>query len=104
MTGKIHWRYFHCGDTFTLAQKRWAAEHFGRRQDQEPVCLIRSAGEGMLLNALRHAEDELAGYHEEDGRIIRSMCAMQADNVQALLREEEKGYARGVADARAEQA
>lgn len=104
MTGKIHWRCFHCGETFTLAQKRWAGEHFGWRQEQEPVCLIRTAGESQLLNALRFAENELAGYREEDGRIIRAMYSMQADHAAALRREEERGYAKGVADARKEQA
>lgn len=102
MTGKIHWRCFHCGATFTEAQRRWAAEHFGRREDQEPVCLIRSAGESALLHALRDAEDQLAGYREEDGNIMRAMAAMSADHAQALRNEEERGYAKGVADMRAE--
>lgn len=102
MTGKIHWRCFHCGETFTLAQKRWAAEHFGLRQKQDPVCLIRTAGEDMLLHALRKAENELAGFREEDGAIIRAMYSMRADYAQALIREEERGYAKGVADTRKE--
>jgi len=102
MTGKIHWRCFHCGATFTVAQKRWAAEHFGRREDQESVCLIRSAGESALLHALRDAEDQLAAYREEDGNILRAMYSMRADHAQALVREEERGYAKGVADARIE--
>lgn len=103
MTGKIHWRCFHCGDTFTLAQRRWAAEHFGREQDAEPVCLIRTAGEGALLTALREAEDQLAGYRAEDGLILRAMYSMRGDHAQALIREEERGYAKGVVDARKEQ-
>lgn len=104
MTGKIHWRCFHCGDTFTLAQKRWAAEHFGKREDQEPVCLIRTAGESALLAALRDAEDQLESYRSEDNLILRSMWSMQADHRQALIREEGRGYEKGVADARKEQA
>src|ERR1700691_4298847 len=104
MSGKIHWRCFHCGETFTLQQKRWAAEHFGREQDAEPVCIIRSAGEGALLAALREAEDQLAGYRAEDGLILRSMSAMQADHAQALVREEERGYAKGLADGLRERA
>lgn len=100
MTGKIHWRCFHCDATFTLAQRKWAAEHFGRAEDAEPVCLIRTAGETALLSALRKAEDELVGYRAEDSLILRAMCSMQADHAQALKREEERGYAKGLADAR----
>lgn len=97
---KIHWRCFHCGETFTKPQERWAREHFGRDCSAEPVCLIRSAGENALLSALRAAEDELAGYRAEDSLIIRSMHSMSADHVRALIREEEKGFARGLEDAK----
>lgn len=104
MSRKVHWRCFHCGETFTLAQRRWAADHFGRAQDAEPVCLIRTAGESALLSALREAEDQLVGYRADDSLTQRAMSAMQADHAQALVREEERGYAKGVADARKEQA
>ncbi len=102
MTGKVHWRCFHCGETFTLAQKRWAAEHFGDEQSQQPVCLIRSAGESALLSALRKSERELRSYRVEDNAILRAMWAMQSDHAAALRREEERGYAKGLADARVE--
>lgn len=95
---RIHWRCFHCGETFTKAQERWAREHFGRDCSAEPVCLIRTAGEGALLSALRAAEDELVGYRAEDQNILRAMWSMQSDHRQALIREEEKGFARGVRD------
>lgn len=100
MTQKIHWRCFHCGETFTLAQRRWAAEHFGRRQDQDAVCMIREAGESMLLHALRKAEDELAAYRAEDQDLMRAMYSMSADHAQALIREKERGYAKALADVR----
>lgn len=100
MTGKIHWRCFHCDATFTKAQFRWAREHFGGEDGDMPVCLIRTAGETALLTALRHAEDELRNYYAEDSRIMRAMYAMQADHNCALRREEERGYAKGLADAR----
>lgn len=99
MPDPVYWRCFHCGETFTRKQERWAREHFGRDSSAEPVCLIRTAGEGALLAALRKAEDELAGYRAEDGEILRAMYAMQADHRQALVREEEKGFERGVKDA-----
>lgn len=97
---KIHWRCFHCGEAFTKAQVRWAAEHFGRTQDAEPVCLIRTAGESALLTALRNAEDQLAGYRVDDSDLMRAMYSMQADHAQALRREEERGYNKGVQDMR----
>lgn len=100
MTGKVHWRCFHCGETFTLKQERWAREHFGRRPDAQPVCLIRTAGEAALLSALRKAEDLLESYRREDGDILRAMWSMQADHASALRREEERGYNKGVVDAR----
>ena len=95
---KIHWRCFHCGETFTRAQERWAREHFGRDQSAQPVCLIRTAGEGALLSALREAEDELQSYRDEDQKILRAMHSMQADHLTALRREEERGYNKGVSD------
>lgn len=95
----VHWRCFHCGDTFTRAQERHAREHFGGDERAEPICLIRSAGEGALLTALRNAQEELAGYRAEDSIILRAMSAMAADHRVALRREEESGYAKGMRDA-----
>lgn len=97
---KIHWRCFHCGETFTKMQERWAREHFGETQLNEPVCLIRSAGEDALLTALRNAERELTRHRAEDTDLLRAMAAMASDHAQALRREEEKGYERGLRDAR----
>lgn len=96
MADRIHWRCFHCGETFTRAQERWAREHFGRDEGATPVCLIRSAGEAALLSALRRAEYELASYRLEDTALLRAMWAMQSDHQQALIRAEEDGYNKGV--------
>ena len=101
---RIHWRCFHCGDTFTRAQERWAREHFGRDEGAQPVCLIRSAGESALLTALRNAQDELARYRAEDTDLMRALWVMQADHQVALRREEERGYEKGLRDARRERA
>jgi hypothetical protein len=100
----IYWRCFHCGEGFTKAQERWAREHFGRDEDKEPVCLIRTAGESSLLTALRNAQDELdlSRANTDDSDVVRAMVAMQADHSQSLIREEERGYAKGLADGRAE--
>lgn len=97
---KIHWRCFHCGDTFTKAQVRWAREHFGRDEHETPVCLIRTAGESALLTALRNAQDELASHRAEDTDLMLALWAMSADHQTALRREEERGYAKGLADGR----
>ena len=95
----VYWRCFHCGETFTRAQERWAREHFGRDVSAEAVCLIRTAGESALLSALRQAEDQLIAYRAEDSAILRAMMAMQADHALAMRREEERGYAKGLEDA-----
>ena len=99
---RIYWRCFHCGDTFTRAQEKHAREHFGRDYGEQSVCMIRSAGESALLTALRNAQDELARYRAEDTDLMRALSSMQADHGVALRREEERGYERGLRDARAE--
>jgi hypothetical protein len=102
MSRAIYWRCFHCGDAFTKAQENHARDHFGRDQGETPVCLIREPGEYHVLRALRDAQDELASYRVEDTELWRALHSMSSDHRQALIREEEKGYAKGVADARAE--
>ena len=97
---KIHWRCFHCGDAFTKAQEHWAREHFGADQDALPVCQMRVPGEHHLLTILRKLEAELRRYREEDTDLWRSLYAMSADHAQALRREEERGYEKGLRDAR----
>ncbi len=98
----IYWRCFHCGDTFTRAQERHAREHFGAVECGQPVCLIRSAGETALLTALRKAQDELARYRAEDSDLMRALWSMQSDHGVALRCEEERGYEKGLRDARTE--
>ena len=95
---RVHWRCFHCGETFTKAQARWARQHFGADEGALPVCQMRLPGEHQLLNALRNAEEELARYRAEDSDLMRALYAMQSDHAQALRREEERGYERGLAD------
>jgi hypothetical protein len=99
---KIHWRCFHCNATFSKAQERHARDHFGHDESADPVCLIREPGEAALLTALRNAQFELQSYRSEDTDLMRAMWSMTADHRQALVREEEKGYAKGLADARSE--
>ena len=98
----IRWRCFHCGDAFTRAQEQRARDHFGRDCGETPVCLMREPGEYHVLRALRKAQDELAGYRAEDTELHRALAAMACDHGQALRREEERGYARGLRDGMAE--
>lgn len=92
------WRCFFCDDVFTAYVD--ARNHFGCDQAAEAACQIKAAGEFALLQALRNAEDELARYRVEDSDVLRAMWSMSVDNETALRREEEKGYARGLRDAK----
>lgn len=90
------YRCFFCDDVFT---NRISAEvHFGRRLESVAACQI--GGEHALLKLLRDQEDQLARYRAEDSDALRAMHAQSADHQVALRREEEKGYARGLQDAR----
>jgi hypothetical protein len=98
---RIHWRCFHCGDTFTKAQERHALNHFGADQGELPVCQMRGPGEYHLLEMLRKAQAELERHRAEDSDTMRAIYSMQADHAAALRQEEERGYAKGLADGRA---
>lgn len=98
---KKTWRCFHCDEVFRSVAA--AREHFGTDQlMSDPACLIKQSGELALLRALRNAEEELQRYRNDDSDILRAMHSMESDHAQALRREEEKGYSRGVSDARRE--
>lgn len=97
MSNKVRWRCFHCDAIFTKAQEASAREHFGRADGETPVCLMRVAGEGHLLTALRNAQDELAMYRADDSDLMQAMYAQSTDYERRLISEEEKGYARGLA-------
>lgn len=92
------WRCFHCGEV--CKSEVDARNHFGAIEGSEPACSIKAAGEFALLKALRNAEDRLQRYAAEDSDTLRAMSAMQSDHQQALIREEERGYAKGLDDMR----
>jgi hypothetical protein len=93
------WRCFHCGETFTDSSA--AAEHFGAEGFPEaPACKLNQL-EGGMLKMLRDAQAELRRYREEDHAAHRTFYALGAEHHTALIREEEKGYERGLRDARA---
>lgn len=83
------WRCFHCDETFTDAES--AALHFGKSVMQSPACLIDIA-------EYRAMEQRMRSYNEEDTALHREIHGLQAQHQVALKREEEKGYARGLAD------
>lgn len=94
------WRCFHCGEVFT--DREAAADHFGVQIDgtaDEVACKL-NATEGLLVKMLREAHEELRQYHQEDNAAFRQFYALGADHSTALRREEEKGYARGLEDAK----
>lgn len=89
------WTCFHCGETFT--DTTCARKHFGGSEIHEAACRIK-ASEGGLIRALRNAEDALSRYHAWDSDAYRAMGCMQVEHATELRREEEKGYACGLAD------
>jgi hypothetical protein len=99
------WRCFHCDEVFTTVGS--ARDHFGLNDRDLPGCVIDKVmvedggkperGRGLLM-ALRKAEAELARYREEDTDLHREIHRLNSEHRLALRREEEKGYARGLAD------
>ncbi len=94
----VKWRCFHCDACFTESQHKCAREHFGSDESKTPVCLMRVPGENGLIAALRRAENDLAEWRSECHPLMLAIESQAADHVQALLREEEKGYSRGLKD------
>lgn len=85
------WRCFHCDEVFTTPEA--AIEHFGRTERQSPACQIDIA-------EYRRMEENHRRNCEEDTDLHRQIYNIQGDHAQALLREEERGYARGLKDAK----
>lgn len=82
------WRCFHCDAQFT--GEAGAREHFGASEAQQPACLIDIA-------EYRSMEEANRRHCEEDTDLHREIHRLQCEHQQALRREEEKGYARGLA-------
>jgi hypothetical protein len=97
---KKEWRCFHCDEVFT--DHAAAADHFGVQIDDcaDNVACKLNATEGLIVKMLREAQQELRIYHQEDNAAFQQFYALGAQHSTALLREEEKGYARGLEDAK----
>lgn len=96
------WRCFFCDEVFT--SYKFAAEHFGVDESCEadvPACKLASH-EGHLVTYIRKLEKEVRRYMSEDSDVLRSIQSLEADHRTALIRAEERGYAKGVADMRAQ--
>ena len=90
------WTCFHCGETFHVMAL--AAAHFGSDPAfHQTLCQIAKQERGLGA-ALRKAEAELERLRSEE-RDQQQHYAMQAQHTVDLRHEEEKGYARGLADA-----
>lgn len=85
----VEWRCFHCDECFYTVEA--AKEHFGSTERQQPACTIDIA-------EYRRMEQRMLAYNEEDADIHREMHARLSDHQLALKREEERGYAKGIAD------
>lgn len=88
LSGGLPWRCFHCDETFTDAKE--AALHFGTTQVQQPACQLN-------LKWLRYVERQLERYRDEDTDLHRQIHAMESRHKTEMRREEENGYARGLA-------
>jgi hypothetical protein len=89
--GALHWRCFHCDEVFTTVVD--AAFHFGYADLEKPACLVDAV-------ELRNLQMDLRRYREEDTDLHRALHAKDSEMQQAVLRAEEAGYARGLADAK----
>jgi len=92
-----NWRCFHCDSLFT--NPKHAAEHFGVSEGDVPACKL-SNSEGHLVTLIRKLQRELDDYRQEDSDVLRAWMSKESEHQQQLIREEEKGYARGLADAK----
>jgi hypothetical protein len=94
------WRCFHCDEVFT--DPKAAANHFGvDHAGNETLCQMAQV-DGGIARVIADLAEELQRYRSEDNTSYREFYALGADHRAALIKEEQKGYDRGLADARAE--
>ena len=88
------WRCFHCDEVFTTREE--AAAHFGYSECSAPACRV----DGGLASAYREFEGRWSRCQNECCDHLNAYYAKRSEHNQALIREEEHGYAKGVADMR----
>ena len=85
------WRCFHCEGVFT--DKDSAALHFGSSERQQAYCTIP-------VEHFRWMEEQQRRYFEEDTESHRTIRALHSQSFENARRSEERGYARGLEDAK----
>lgn len=88
----IEWRCFHCGDVFTDRDE--AREHFGETLDDEPICQVTA-------ERYRAVERELQTFQNEADATSKTFYDIGHRAAIAERDAEQKGYDRGIADAKA---
>lgn len=96
-TKRKTWRCFHCDTLFT--NPTHAREHFGRDEGSTPACKL-SHSEGHLITYIRKLEAEIAQHRAEDSDVLRAMHSREAEQHEAVRRAEERGYDKGVQEAK----
>ena len=91
------YRCFHCDEVFSNEVE--ARNHFGVWEHDEPACKLARHEHG-LMGYVRELEKRIASYQSESDPVSIAWYGRQAEHAQALVREEEKGYARGLRDGR----
>ena len=89
---ELPWRCFHCDEVFT--DEDAARQHFGRFEDQDPIC-------GVTAERYREVERQLDEYRTESDAQSRFFYEMGHKHNVAVRDAEQKGYDRGLADAKA---
>ena len=92
------WRCFHCDTVFH--SRHYAAEHFGHDESDTPACKL-TGSEGHLITHIRKLEGELRAYRNEDSDLMRAWMAKESEIREAIVRSEERGYDKGVQEAKA---
>jgi hypothetical protein len=101
LSDPVVWRCFHCDEVFTTPET--AREHFGVDADYEPGCTAKlTEGDKAFEREIARLQAELERYDAEDSDKDREFHARRADHATALIRAEEAGYAKGVADMKAQ--
>jgi hypothetical protein len=99
---KHGWVCFFCGDTFRTPGA--AEDHFGGTMGSTAACRIKFGDEMGLLMGLRKTEKRVreleAQIANEDTPKDRELARIRSEHSDALKREEEAGFARGIADMR----
>jgi hypothetical protein len=88
----VAWRCFHCDEVFT--DEKCAREHFGDTLEVEPICQVTA-------ERYREVERQLESYRNESDATSRTFYDNGHKAAVAERDAEQKGYDRGIADAKA---